>query len=142
MLKKITAGLLLGALSLFAGNLDIRSYSEMRDDAASGNIKKPILFFVGSSKCGYCTQELSDMENSPEIVQLVNDKFYFVHADQDLEELTMDLTVNLTPSMHILNPSSLKIMTPDSIEGAVPMGQLESYLKKIDSAYQQYLKIK
>lgn len=142
MLKKITIGLILGTLSLFSGDLKINSYSDMRKDVASGTVNKPILFFVGSSKCGYCTQELSDIKNNPKIVQLINDKFYFAHADQDLEELTMDLTVNLTPSMHILNPGNLKIMTPDSIEGAVPMDQLEIYLKKIDSAYQQYLKIK
>lgn len=123
-------------------NINWNSYAKMNMDHDKKMITKPILLFVGASTCTYCIQEINEMRNTESLVKLLNDKFYVVHVNQDLEELPINLTVNLTPTMHILNPNTLKIMTPDSIEGAVPMKALEEYLLKIDSAYEYYLKTK
>lgn len=118
------------------------SFNKMNADFENKSITKPIFLFVGNSSCKYCLEEISNIRNTKSLVSLLNDKFYVVHVNQDLEEIPMELTVNLTPTMHILNPSSLKKMTPDSIEGLVPIIQLENYLIKIDTAYEYYKKTK
>ena len=140
MIKK-TIMLSLFSASLFAGNIEWHTLSDMNADFKNKSITKPVILFVGDSNCQYCVKELSDMENDPKYVELVNNSYYNVHVNQDMEadNLPVQYTSDITPTIYLLNPEDLNPLTPEPTIGAVDINIMYSYLNSVNNAYNVYL---
>lgn len=86
MKRIFTIVLFLFALTTF-GQIKTHSFSEVEN--LNKQAPKPTLFFIHTSWCKYCKMMENSTFKNPEVVQLINDNFYFISLDaEDNSDIT------------------------------------------------------
>lgn len=134
---KIIFGLLLVFMSLFA-DVNWNSYEQMQKDFLNKKIDKPIMLFVGESKCQYCIEYKNSMRNSKDFFVFVNKNYYNVYVNQDQVQINKPYEVIYTPTIFVLNPENLMPMLPEPALGAIEINEMKNYLEKVLGAYKDY----
>ena len=75
--------LLLFFFCAFSGFAQLKTYSFAQVEEMEKEQQKPIFVFVHTSWCKYCKIMENSTFKNPEVIQLLNDNFYFVRLDAE-----------------------------------------------------------
>lgn len=67
----------------FSGWSQLKTYTLSETEALEQQQSKPIFVFVHTSWCKYCKMMENSTFKNPEVIQLLNDNFYFVPLDAE-----------------------------------------------------------
>ena len=81
MTKKLL--ILLVFFCTFSGFAQLRTYTFSEAEKLEQQNPKPIFVFIHTSWCKYCKMMENSTFKNPEVVQLLNDNFYFVSLDAE-----------------------------------------------------------
>ena len=81
MTKKLL--ILLVFFCTFSGFAQLRTYTFSEAEKLEQQNPKPIFVFIHTSWCKYCKMMENSTFKDPEVVQLLNDNFYFVSLDAE-----------------------------------------------------------
>lgn len=70
----------------FSGNAQLKTYTFSEAEKMERQNPKPLFVFVHTSWCKYCKMMVHSTFKNPEVVQLLNDNFYFVSLDAEHKE--------------------------------------------------------
>jgi thioredoxin-related protein len=104
------------------------SMKEMFSDVK--NINKPIAFMVGDSTCHFCVEQRIKINMAPDLVSLLNDKYYSVYVNHDVEEIPKGYVVTTFPTLFVLNPRDGNPIAAPAI-GPVDITELTDFLVQI-----------
>jgi thioredoxin-related protein len=75
--------ILLFLLVAFSGFAQLKTYTFSEAEKLEQQQPKPIFVFVHTSWCKYCKMMENSTFKNPEVIQLLNDNFYFVSLDAE-----------------------------------------------------------
>ena len=81
MTKKLL--ILLVFFCTFSGFAQLKTYTFSEAEKLEQQNPKPIFVFIHTSWCKYCKMMENSTFKNPEVVQLLNDNFYFVSLDAE-----------------------------------------------------------
>lgn len=85
-MKKLILILLLFSCAIPSGFAQLKSYSFEEVEVLNQKNPKPTLVFIHTSWCKYCKiMEKSTFQN-PEVIQTLNEKFYFILLDAESKQ--------------------------------------------------------
>lgn len=82
-MKKISFIILFLFWAIPSGFAQLKSYSFEEAEQLSKENPKPIVVFIHTSWCKYCKMMENSSFKNPEVVMLLNSKFYFVSFDTE-----------------------------------------------------------